>query len=307
MGWYDYPQYYDIAFQSETAREADFIEAACRKYAVGPVRTLLEPACGTGRLVVELGRRGYQVVGLDKNLAALEYLQRRLRRRKLPCLIFAADMSRFCLAQPVDAAYCTFDSFRHLLTEQVARQHLDCMAQAVRPGGIYILGFHLLPPDASAECTERWTQRRGRTQVTVTLRVLRSDRRRRIEWIRISVLVRKFLIPKPPAKAGNRPETAWPAGETVSAPKNLFCKQNPTRRQKALAGKPPPLQVLRFRDEFPLRIYTARQFRQLLAKVPQWELADVFDFWYEIDQPMKLTDQMADCVFLLRRREWPSS
>jgi len=26
--WFDYPQYYDIAFQAPTQREADFIEAA---------------------------------------------------------------------------------------------------------------------------------------------------------------------------------------------------------------------------------------------------------------------------------------
>ena len=44
-----------------------------------------------------------------------------------------------------------------------------------------LLGFHLLPPDASEECTERWTERSGGTQVTVTLRVVASDRRRRVE------------------------------------------------------------------------------------------------------------------------------
>ena len=33
--WYDYPQYYDLAFRSETVPEADFIEAACRKYCTG--------------------------------------------------------------------------------------------------------------------------------------------------------------------------------------------------------------------------------------------------------------------------------
>lgn len=49
--WYDYPQYYDLAFAEETPAEAEFIAAACRKYAVGPVRRLLEPGCGSGRLV----------------------------------------------------------------------------------------------------------------------------------------------------------------------------------------------------------------------------------------------------------------
>ena len=51
--WYDYPQYYDLAFRSETPMEADFLEGAGRKYCVFPVRRMLEPACGTGRLVAE--------------------------------------------------------------------------------------------------------------------------------------------------------------------------------------------------------------------------------------------------------------
>ena len=52
--WYDYPRYYDIAFHSDTKLEADFIEAAGRKYCPFAVRRLLEPACGTGRLVRNL-------------------------------------------------------------------------------------------------------------------------------------------------------------------------------------------------------------------------------------------------------------
>jgi hypothetical protein len=59
---------------------------------------------------------------------------------------------------------------------------------------------------------------------------------------------------------------------------------------------------LRLRDEFPLRLYTAGQFRRLLAQVPAFELVDVYDFWYEIDHPLKLDDEISDTVFILRRR-----
>ena len=59
---------------------------------------------------------------------------------------------------------------------------------------------------------------------------------------------------------------------------------------------------LRLRDEFPLRLYTADQFRELLSAVPSLELCDVYDFWYEIDQPLRLTDEIADTVFVLRKR-----
>ncbi|MEN6558232.1 MAG: class I SAM-dependent methyltransferase [Thermoguttaceae bacterium] len=188
--WYDYPRYYDIAFRDETRAEANFIEAACRKYAHDPVRRLFEPACGTGRLVTELASRGYRLTGLDLNRPSLDFLQRRLDRRGLRATILHGDMADFRLARPVDAAFCTFDGFRHLLDEQSARRHLQCVADHLRPGGIYILGFHLLPLDASDECIERWTNCQGRTRVTVTLRVLSTDRRRRQEQLRVSLLVR---------------------------------------------------------------------------------------------------------------------
>lgn len=252
--WYDYPQYYDIAFRSETNLEADFIEAACEKYCAAGAMRLLEPACGTGRLVAELAARGRQVVGFDLSESSLRYLKRRLARRRLEAEIFRADMADFSLKKPVDAAYSTFDSFRHLLAEATALGHLRSVARCLRPGGIYLLGFHLLPPDADENCIERWSERQGRTEVTVTLRVLTTDRRRRVENLRVCLLVRK----------GAR--------------------------------------EFRLRHEFPFRIYTAGQFRRLLAKVPELELCDVYDFWYEIDHPLVLDDQISDTVFVLRKR-----
>jgi len=252
--WYDHPQYYDLAFRDETRLEADFIEAACRKYCPFDARRLLEPACGTGRLVAELAARGYQMTGFDLSRPALGYLRRRLARRGLRADVLEADMAEFHLPSPVDAAYCTFNSFRLLLTEETARSHLECVAASLRPGGIYVLGFHLLPLDASEESIERWTARHGRTQVTTTLRVLSTDRRRRIEKLRLSLLVR-------------------------AGPKTI-----------------------RVRDDFSFRMYTATQFRRLLATVPSLELCDVYDFWYEIDHPLEFNDDRADTVFILRKR-----
>ncbi len=254
--WYDYPQYYDLAFRSETRLEADFLEAAARKYCGFPVRRMLEPGCGTGRLIVEMAARGYRMTGFDLSRPALEYLRRRLARRKLKATVFEADMADFRLPRPVDAAYSTFDGFRHLLSERAAKRHLECVAESLRPGGIYVLGFHLLPPDAPEECIERWSERHGGTQVTVTLRVLATDRRRRLETLRISLLARR------------------------------------------------PGREFRLRHDFQFRMYTAGQFRRLLAKVPSLELADVYDFWYEIENPMELNDEISDTVFVLRRKGW---
>src|SRR5947208_6150302 len=104
--WFDYPQYYDIAFQAHTRREADFIEAACRKYCRFEARRFLEPACGSGRLIIELAARGYQVTGFDLSHRALTYLRQRLARRRLDAQAFEAEMSCFRVDRSVDAAYC---------------------------------------------------------------------------------------------------------------------------------------------------------------------------------------------------------
>jgi SAM-dependent methyltransferase len=189
--WFDYPQYYDIAFQAYTPQEADFIEAACRRYCPFTARRFLEPACGSGRLVTELAARGYEVTGFDLSQPALSYLRRRLARRLLHAETFEAEMSNFRLARPVDAAYCTVNTFRHLLTEQAARGHLECIARSLRPGGIYVLGLHLLPLDADTEDDVRWMEWRGETKVTVTLRFLRTDRRRRIGDVQVCLKARR--------------------------------------------------------------------------------------------------------------------
>src|SRR4029077_17037058 len=172
---YDYPQYYDIAFQGYTRQEADFIEAACRKYCPFDARRLLEPACGTGRLITELAARGYQVTGFDISQPALRYLRRRLARRRLHAGTVKGEMSDFRLNRPVDAAYSTINTFGHLLTEQAARGHLECISESLRPGGIYVLALYLLQPDEDEEDVWCWTAQRREPQVTVTLRALNTD------------------------------------------------------------------------------------------------------------------------------------
>jgi SAM-dependent methyltransferase len=252
--WYDHPEYYDISLQDETPQEADFIEAACRKYCEFPLRRLVEPACGSGRLVVEMAARGYDVTGLDLNTKALDFLRKRLKQRKLKAEVLQADMTDFALSKPADAAFCLLNSFRHLLTEPAAKSHLEAVARNLRPGGIYILGLHLVPPDAFDNAIERWRSTQGKIRISTDLRVVATDARRRVETLQVSLLVRDG-------------EELW-----------------------------------RFRGKFDLRLYNASQFRKLLASVPAFELCDVYDFWYEIDEPLKLNNEISDTVFILRKR-----
>jgi len=261
---YDHPQYWDLAFRDETRLEADFVQAAARKYCDFPVRRVLEPGCGGGRLVLELAARGYDVTGFDLSQPAIKYLDRQLKRRGLTATTFLGDMTTTVIEPPADVAICPVNTFRHLATEEEARSHLQSIAQSLRLGGLYLLGFHLLPMDIDPESSERWTARHAATRVNFTLKVLESDREQRIETIRFRLTVTS-------SNQDGRPT------------KNTF------------------------EDLFGLRMYTAEQFQKLLATVPQFELLDVFDFWYDIDEPLTLDDEITDTMFVLRRKNLDGS
>ena len=136
-----------------------------------------------------------------------------------------------------------------------ALSHLKSVAAALRPGGLFFFGLHLLPHDADERCIERWRAKTGGTSVCFTLKVTEWDRRKRIETLRVSMLIRK-----------------------------------PTQKP------------LRVQTEMQLRTYRFNQFQTLLAKVPELELAETFDFWYEIDEPVPVSRDSSDTLLVLRKR-----
>lgn len=251
---YDAPGYWDMAFSDETPYEATFIEEAAAHYLRSDRLSVLEIGCGGGRQVVELAKRGFDVTAFDLNESCIAWTQRQLKRRRLTADVFCGDMTSFRLSRSVDLVHCLVNTFRHLLTEEAARNHLESVAQSLRPGGIYLLGFHLLPPDTAEEDCERWTVNHRSTRVTTTIRVLNFSRRKRIETVRFSL---KVTTPK---------------------------------------------KIIRLSTDHQLRIYRADQFRTLLRSVPSLRLLDVFDFCYDLSEPLKLNDDLGDAVFVLQKQ-----
>ena len=61
--------------------------------------------------------------------------------------------------------------------------------------------------------------------------------------------------------------------------------------------------VERIRSEFPLRIYTPAQARQLLKKVEDlFEIRSIHDFDYDIDETREFDNDLTDALFVLKRR-----
>ena len=166
---YNYPRYYDLVYGSDWKAEFDFLSACFAKYSTIPVQTLFEPACGTGRLMIKFAQAGFQIAGNDLNEHAVQFCNQRLKRHGFAESAVVGDMSNFELQEPVDAAFNMINSFRHLLTEEQAVGHFNCMASALKPEGLYFLGLHLTPTVGERIEEEEWSSSRGHLTVISSL------------------------------------------------------------------------------------------------------------------------------------------
>lgn len=82
--WYDTPRLYDVIFREGTEQEANFLEAMVLRHGLHTKRqTILEPACGSGRLVEAMARRGHHVCGFDLNAEMVAYTAKRVEASDL--------------------------------------------------------------------------------------------------------------------------------------------------------------------------------------------------------------------------------
>ena len=266
--WYETPLFYDIVFADGTKDDCDFLEALYERHAPTKRRRILEPACGSGRLVREMARRGYRVTGFDISPGSVEFARNSLvggspggadgahAVRIPPARVLQADMASFRSRHRYDLAHCLISSFQHLKSERAALAHLRAMAAVLTKGGIYALAFHVCRYDHQSMERERNIGQRGDLHVVCNVQIWPAQQRRRRQKMRSRLIVRN--------------------GQNVS----------------------------RYQTSWEFRTYDDQQFRRLLAKVPEFEHLATYDYDYDCARPpiYELGSDRLDQVVILRRR-----
>jgi SAM-dependent methyltransferase len=168
----DEAELYDIAFDWDLAEEAAWLVER-----LGPeCRSVLEPGCGSGRMLAALAAQGLEVVGIDTSEEMLALARGR------GCDVVRADMTDFDLGRRFGGAVSVVSTVGVLGVVGLG-PHLDAMARHLEPGARYLVQQGVFAGNAELWRSE-WDAERGPTKLHVVWEALDRERSRsRVEIV----------------------------------------------------------------------------------------------------------------------------
>jgi SAM-dependent methyltransferase len=177
---------YDLAFDWDVSDEAAWLLER-----LGPsCRSILEPGCGSGRILDALAKLAeVEVVGIDRSPAMVAAARRRLDASGVEGIVILADMTSFDIGRPFDGAVCPINTLGHLLPRDLER-HLACIGRHLREDARYLVQLGLLGDDGTIDDQppSEWEMTEGDTSLRITwstdeidLAARRQGQRSRIE------------------------------------------------------------------------------------------------------------------------------
>jgi SAM-dependent methyltransferase len=157
---------YDIAFDWDLTEEAAWlVERLGRE-----CRSVLEPGCGSGRMLAALAAHGLEVVGIDTSDEMLDLARARGAE------IVRADMTNFDLGRRFDGAVSLVSTVGVLRADGLT-SHLEAMARHLESGAPYLVQQGVFAADAELWRSE-WEAERDGTKLHVVWEAIDRERSR---------------------------------------------------------------------------------------------------------------------------------
>lgn len=176
---------YDIAFSWDTSEEVEWLLERLGS----DCAPILEPACGSGRMLAAFAERGVEAIGIDISPSMVALARERLSSPGLPADALVADMTCFDLGRTFGGAVCPIDSLACLEDPASVVKHLDCMAAHLRSGSRYLIQLEMRDPDDpwAGVRPSIWEAERGDIRLRITWQVEEIDLDEGIELQRSQV------------------------------------------------------------------------------------------------------------------------
>lgn len=99
---------------------------------------VVDLACGTGSIALELAGMGYDLIGVDRSPEMLDQARNKFDAAAKNALFICQDMSKLDLYGTVDAVVCCLDSINHLTKGQTVAETFNAVSLFLNPGGLFI-------------------------------------------------------------------------------------------------------------------------------------------------------------------------
>ncbi|MBR5524632.1 MAG: methyltransferase domain-containing protein [Clostridia bacterium] len=137
-GYGAFAAFYDaLTDDVDYAAWADYLLAAFSRHG-GGADTVLDLACGSGSLSLELARRGCEVIGVDSSADMLAIAREKAAEAGEDVLFLCQDMRSLDLYGTVDGAVCMLDSLSHILHTDDLREIFRRLGLFIAPDGLLI-------------------------------------------------------------------------------------------------------------------------------------------------------------------------
>lgn len=138
MSYAVFAQYYDRLMNKVNYQErAGYLCSVLEKHG-HEAGLVLDLACGTGSLTVELAQRGMDIYGIDASMEMLSEAQQKAAEKGLSILFLCQKMQNLDLYGTVDTVFCSLDSINHLSLEKDWRRTFEKISLFMNPGGCFI-------------------------------------------------------------------------------------------------------------------------------------------------------------------------
>lgn len=116
---------------------ADHIEGIL-KYYKKDVAHVLELACGTGNVTLEMFDRGYDIVGLDISEEMIEVAYNKSSKLRKKIRYICQDMVELEYEKKTDCVLCMCDGFNYITDDEDLKSCFERVYETLEDGGIFV-------------------------------------------------------------------------------------------------------------------------------------------------------------------------
>jgi SAM-dependent methyltransferase len=133
-----YSKFYDaIYYDKDYKKECDWIENVLEKFRIKG-RKILDLGCGSGNHAIELAKRGYEVVGVDKSHYMIERATEKVKNQNLKIDFIEKDIRNFDLGVKFDVVISMFSVISYITENRDLLSTFSNVKKHLKDGGIFI-------------------------------------------------------------------------------------------------------------------------------------------------------------------------